>query len=186
MSAEIFPETGQTMPVLFIGHGSPMNAIEIESVCQRLGCRRGRSARTAGDPVRVRALGIARDGSHRDGPTAHDLRFLRFSAGVIPGPVPRPRFARAGRTGPAGGAGVWRPRGYAVGPGSWHLVGVKQMFPAAKIPVIQLSLDTAQPAGLPLPPRSRPALFTPPRYSYPGEWKYGPQFAPDRLGGQRL
>ena len=48
-----------SMPVLFAGHGSPMNAIE-DNVHPRLANCRGIDAETEGDPVHFSALGDTR------------------------------------------------------------------------------------------------------------------------------
>ena len=117
------PESDRPMPALFVGHGSPMNAIE-DNAFSRAWQAEGRalprpaailciSAHWETDGTRVTAQAQPR--------TIHD--FGGFPACAVRAAVPGPRLARAGPAGlryDHGDAGAPRPR---VGPRSRRMVG---------------------------------------------------------------
>jgi 4,5-DOPA dioxygenase extradiol len=133
------------MPVLFAGHGSPMNAIEDNE------WSRGHAA-LAGLVPRPRAiLAVSAhwesDGSFTtlDDPPATIHDFGGFPAPLYamryPAPGDRALAERAGRL--AGGAAA---DGRGLDHGTWAVL--HRMYPAADVPVVQLSLDVrATPAG---------------------------------------
>jgi len=143
------------MPVLFLGHGSPMNVIEDNawrSTWQELG------AQLLARPVRpqlilcVSAHWLTRGGWYLTGMaqprTIHDFGGFpsELYAQRYPAPgAPAVAHALAGmlRT-PAGGAplGVDEDE-WGLDHGAWGVL--KPMFPAADIPVLQLSMDYARP-----------------------------------------
>ena len=59
------------MPVLFIGHGSPMNAIEDNQFLPHLAAVSRKPAPTQSHPVRFRSLGNIGDRCNRHAPTTH-------------------------------------------------------------------------------------------------------------------
>ena len=68
-----FAETPDRLPALFVGHGSPMNALE-DNEFSRAWVDAGPRAPDPGrDPVHLGPLGNDRQPGHRDAPAAHDL-----------------------------------------------------------------------------------------------------------------
>ncbi len=59
------------MPVLFVGHGSPMNAIEDNQFSRTWRLLGEALPQTQGDPVHQRPLGDLGDGGHSYGIPAH-------------------------------------------------------------------------------------------------------------------
>ncbi len=76
----------ERMPVIFVGHGNPMNALYAKFIYEGLGGARRSTATSARDSGCFRALVSARHGGYRDGRAAHHSRFRRF---------PRRAFCRA-------------------------------------------------------------------------------------------
>ena len=71
------------MPVLFVGHGNPMNAIERNEFHRQLGGAGRAAAATGGDPLRLRALGNAERLRDGDGDAGDDPRLLRVPEGAL-------------------------------------------------------------------------------------------------------
>jgi 4,5-DOPA dioxygenase extradiol len=137
----------KTMPVLFIGHGSPMNAIEDnefkrgwEEVVRRLPKPRaalcisahwetpGVSITAADRPETIHDFyGFPRKLFEVRYPAPGDPDLARETAGIV-------RGARVGLDGNRG-----------LDHGCWSVL--RAMYPAADIPVLQLSLDTSQPGA---------------------------------------
>jgi 4,5-DOPA dioxygenase extradiol len=134
------------MPVLFVGHGSPMNAIEDNEFS------RGWKA-IAGDLPRPSAIlcvsahwetaGVQVTGMDQP-PTIHD--FAGFPPKLFEVRYPAPGSSwlasetiRAVRRVPVGIDREW-----GLDHGCWSVLG--QMYPRADVPVVQLSLDRSMPA----------------------------------------
>lgn len=136
-----FPETDQKMPVLFTGHGSPMNAIEENEFSQ--------AWRQMGQAL-PRPKVILCVSAHWETPgswvtampqpkTIHDFggfpRELYEKSYPAPGSPELAEFTRQ----TVGGSQIGLDQSWGLDHGAWSVLC--QMFPAADIPVIQLSLD---------------------------------------------
>jgi 4,5-DOPA dioxygenase extradiol len=135
------------MPVLFVGHGSPMNAIEDnaitrgwQAVARRL--PRPRAIVCVSAHWETRGVGV---NSAAQPSTIHDfggfpqaLFDVRYAA---PGdPALAQRIARLSEAPP-----IHADPGHGLDHGAWSVLRV--MYPDADIPVLQLSLDTSQPGA---------------------------------------
>ncbi len=132
------------MPVLFMGHGSPMNAIEDNEFSQAW------SATAAGLPRPQAILCVSAHWETR-GPavtsmtqprTIHDFFGFPPELYAVQYPAPgSPELAR--RTGDLlDGAHISMDTSWGLDHGAWSVL--KRMYPAADIPVVQLSLDRTQ------------------------------------------
>lgn len=139
--SESAPTTTALMPVLFIGHGSPMNALEdnlFSRNWRRLGAVLPRpeailcvSAHWETRGTRVTAMAEPRT-IHDFGGFPAALYQMRYAA---PGSPPLAHeIQRRVRSAP-----VELDEGWGLDHGSWSIL--HHMFPAADIPVVQLSLD---------------------------------------------
>lgn len=135
------------MPVLFLGHGSPMNAIE-DNVYHRswatLGQRLPRPKAILVVSAHWETRGIYVTGAEQP-ETVHDfygfpkpLFDVRYPAPGSPALALRVRELLEGRH-------VHLDPGRGFDHGVWGVLG--PMYPSADIPVIQLSIDTAQPGA---------------------------------------
>ena len=138
---------GETMPVLFVGHGSPMNAIEDNEF------KRGWEAVARGLPRPKAALCIS---AHWETPgvsitvadrpeTIHD--FYGFPRKLFEIRYPAqgdPALARK-TAGMVRGTRVGLDENRGLDHGCWSVL--RAMYPAADIPIVQLSLDTSQPGA---------------------------------------
>lgn len=142
------PETGAKMPVLFIGHGSPMNAIE-DTEFSRAWAEAGRSLpkprailcvsahwETAG--TRVTAMEQPR--------TIHD--FHGFPPALFEKRYPAPGSPELARMTQEAlhESGVQLDSAWGLDHGAWAVLS--QMYPKADVPVIQLSLDEKMPPSI--------------------------------------
>ena len=71
------------MPVLFIGHGSPMNAIEENEFVQWMEGNWENDSKTQCNSMYLGALGNQRDICHSNGKTGYHSRFWWISGGVV-------------------------------------------------------------------------------------------------------
>jgi len=145
------------LPVLFLGHGNPMNAIEDNEYRRSwvdLGTQFGPGQRWALPRliVCVSAHWLT-DGwqitANENPRTIHD--FGGFPQALLDQQYPAPgdpaaAQAIAGLLSPApDGAGVSLSNDWGLDHGSWSVL--KPMFPSAQIPVLQLSMDYARPVA---------------------------------------
>jgi 4,5-DOPA dioxygenase extradiol len=135
------PETGATMPVLFIGHGSPTNAIE-DTEFSRAWADAARSlpkpravlcvsAHWETEGTRITAMERPR--------TVHDFYGFPRALHEMQYPAPgSPEVARMAQ-GLARKAPIELDSGRGLDHGAWAVLC--RMFPEADVPVVQLSLD---------------------------------------------
>ena len=135
------------MPALFVGHGSPMNAIE-DNAFRRAWAA---AARAIPRPKAVLCVsahwetgGVAVSGSDRP-ETIHD--FYGFPDALFAVEYPAPGDPALGRTVAAtvNGAPVALDADRGLDHGAWSVLCA--MYPDADVPVVQLSLDTRRPAA---------------------------------------
>ena len=135
------PETGQKMPVLFVGHGSPMNAIEDNEFSQKW----RQIAKNIPKPVAVLCISahwLTRGTFVTAAPqleTIHD--FGGFPQALFNVKYPAPGFPELAKETKnlIKNTEVGLDHEWGFDHGSWSVV--KQMYPDANIPMIQLSLD---------------------------------------------
>jgi 4,5-DOPA dioxygenase extradiol len=135
------------MPALFVGHGSPMNAIE-ENAFSREWSRIGKSIPPPQIILCISAHWETRGSliTAMDHPrTIHD--FGGFPPELYAATYPAPGDRRRAMTIAASiaGAHVGLDESWGLDHGCW--IVLTRMFPHAKVPVIQLSLDHTQPAS---------------------------------------
>ena len=138
------------MPVLFLGHGSPMNAIEGQRLSQKLASARPtirhRVCATATDFVHLCTLADSRRVAHCNGKTANHLRLWRLSASSV-----RPAISCARRTFCTREiAAQFSHLSLDLDKHQWGLdhsawAVLKPMFPDASILTVQLSMDYDRP-----------------------------------------
>ena len=141
---QAFPETGETMPALFVGHGSPMNAIEDNEFSRSW-------ALMAQELTRPKAIlcisahwetsGTQVTGMDKP-KTIHDFGGFPRALFETEYPAPgSPELAQLTREtikkAPVQLDGAW-----GLDHGTWSIL--IKMFPQADIPVVQLSLDFTQ------------------------------------------
>jgi 4,5-DOPA dioxygenase extradiol len=136
------PPTNGRMPVLFVGHGSPMNAIE-DSAFGREWARVGRELprpeailcisahwETGG----IRLTGLAQP------KTVHD--FYGFPPALYAQQYPAPGSPALAQKAAGLLPGAMLDVKWGLDHGTWSVLS--KMYPKADIPVVQLSLDTAR------------------------------------------
>jgi 4,5-DOPA dioxygenase extradiol len=139
------PDTGTTMPALFIGHGSPMNAIE-DNEFSRAWAETAKSlprpnavlcvsAHWETQGTRVTAMEQPR--------TIHD--FYGFPPALFQQRYPAPGSPELARMiqGMVRHAHVALDEEWGLDHGAWSVLC--RTFPAAQVPVVQISLDQRQP-----------------------------------------
>lgn len=140
-------EQEKPMPVLFIGHGSPMNGIEHNTFSQEW------ARRAAQMPVPAAVLVISAHwltrGTHitaMEHPrTIHDFGGFPQELFDVQYPAPgMPALAEETRN-LISSTQVGLDHDWGLDHGAWTVV--RHMFPDAKIPVLQLSIDYAKPAA---------------------------------------
>lgn len=142
------------MPVLFVGHGSPMNAIEDNAYRQsweQLGSQLLAHIDRPQLVLCISAHWLTQGGSYLTGmrqpKTIHD--FGGFPAELFAQQYPAPGAPEAARQIAAGlRQHDGRPAGvdaeeWGLDHGTWGVL--KPMFPGAEIPVVQLSMDYSRP-----------------------------------------
>jgi 4,5-DOPA dioxygenase extradiol len=142
-----FPETGETMPVVFVGHGNPMNAIE-DNVYSRAWIGAGTALPRPRAILSISAHWETK-GSHV---TAMERPRTLYTFDGLPEELYRVRYPAPGS--PQLAALVRqtlkskevRPDGkWGLDHGTWAVLC--RLFPAADVPVVQLSLDRTQGAA---------------------------------------
>jgi 4,5-DOPA dioxygenase extradiol len=139
-----FPESDHKMPVLFVGHGNPMNALE-DNEYSRAWAEVGKSL-----PVPTAILCVSAHwetiGTHVTGmdkpKTIHDFggfpRELFEFQYPAPGSIELAYLTRD----TVKGTPVDVDQGWGLDHGTWSVLC--RMFPEANVPVVQLSLDRSQ------------------------------------------
>ena len=133
------------MPVLFVGHGSPMNAIEDNEFSR--GWKK--IAREVPRPEAILCVsahwetaGVLVTGMEKP-PTIHDFAGFPRELFEVGYPAPGSPWLPQETIGLVRKAAVGIDRAWGLDHGCWSVL--RQMYPAADIPVVQLSLDTSQP-----------------------------------------
>ena len=134
-----------TMPVLFIGHGSPMNAIEDNEFS-----RAWRDAAARFDKPRAvvcisahwetAGVRVLADAHPR---TIHDFYGFPDELFAVRYPAPGSAELSARIVELLEGFSAVPDREWGIDHGTWSVL--RRMYPAADVPVVQVSLDTAQP-----------------------------------------
>ena len=123
------------MPAAFVGHGSPMNALETNRYTEAWRGFGASRPPAPGDPGHLCALVHQRHRGHRDATPAHHPRLLRLPPGAVRDRLRRARAARARR----GGRRRRRPdlgggRSRQLGHRPRHLVGARARLSAGRHP----------------------------------------------------
>jgi 4,5-DOPA dioxygenase extradiol len=137
---------GERMPVLFVGHGSPMNAIEDNEF--------SRAWREVGKSL-PRPKAILCISAHwetwgtlvtamEQPRTIHDFGGFPRALFEAQYPAPGSKWLAQETANAVRSAEVGLDRDWGLDHGAWSVL--KQMFPAADLPVVQLSLDYTKPA----------------------------------------
>ena len=139
-----FPDMGETMPVLFMGHGSPMNAIEDNEYSRSW----AQIAQTLPRPKAILCVsahwetaGTSVTGM-KNPKTIHD--FGGFPQALYDAEYPAPGSPELARLTQetVRKAPVQMDQSWGLDHGTWSVL--IKMFPQADIPVVQLSLDHTQ------------------------------------------
>lgn len=144
--AESLPEQDQVMPVLFVGHGSPMNGIEDNEFSARwrkMGAELSQpravlcvSAHWLTTGTFVTAMEQPR--------TIHDFGGFPRALYEVDYPAPGAPALAQEAAGLVQSTQVGLDHDWGLDHGTWSVV--KQMYPHADIPVLQLSIDYDRPA----------------------------------------
>lgn len=138
---------GEKMPVFFIGHGSPMNGIEDNEFSRSWGTL-GKSLAPPAAVLCISAHWLT-DGTYvtamEQPRTIHDFYGFPQALFNVQYPAPgNPRLAKE-TADLVTKTHVGLDHEWGLDHGTWSVV--KQMFPDAKVPVLQLSIDYAKPAS---------------------------------------
>jgi 4,5-DOPA dioxygenase extradiol len=140
-------ETGEKMPVLFIGHGSPMNGIEDNSFSKKWQ-ELGTSLETPKAVLVISAhwLTNGTQVTAMDHPkTIHDFGGFPQELFDVQYPAPGDSSLAAETKSLIQSTHVGLDHDWGLDHGAWTVV--RHMYPKANIPVIQLSIDYAKPAS---------------------------------------
>ena len=133
------------MPVLFVGHGNPMNAIERNEFYrswQKLGRRlpKPKAVLCVSAHWETRGVYVTATGKPE---TIHDFYGFPKALFDVQYPVPGDAHLAHRISGLISSTKVRLDQGRGLDHGAWSVLA--PMYPAADIPVVQLSLDTSQP-----------------------------------------
>jgi 4,5-DOPA dioxygenase extradiol len=138
-------EQDQKMPVLFVGHGSPMNAIEDNEFSQRWRVM-GKELPTPKAVLIVSAHWLTR-GTHitamKNPKTIHDFGGFPRELHEVEYPAPGAPALAKETAALFKSTTVGLDHDWGLDHGAWSVT--KQMFPEANIPVMQLSIDYHKP-----------------------------------------
>lgn len=144
--AETLPKDGKRMPVLFIGHGSPMNAIETNEFTQTW-LKLAKEIPTPKAVLCISAHWLTK-GTHvtamEHPKTIHDFGGFPQALFDVEYPAPGDPLLAAEAKKILASTNVGLDHDWGLDHGTWSVV--KQMYPDAKIPVLQLSIDYYKPA----------------------------------------
>lgn len=134
-------------PVLFVGHGSPMNALADNAFTRTL----ARLGREIGEPKAVLCVSAhwltegTRATAMEKPRTIHDFYGFPAELGAIDYPAPgSPAVAALAREA-LGGAVDLDEGDWGLDHGAWAVL--RRMYPDAGVPVVQLSVDIARPGA---------------------------------------
>lgn len=141
------PETGEWMPVLFVGHGSPMNGIvdnEFSIRWKTLGKEIPRPAAVLCISAHWLTRGTFITAMEQPR-TIHDFGGFPKPLYEVQYPAPGNPSLAAEATNLVTKTKVVPDHDWGLDHGTWSVV--RQMYPDAKIPVLQLSIDYYKPAA---------------------------------------
>jgi 4,5-DOPA dioxygenase extradiol len=135
------PDTGSVMPVLFVGHGSPTNAIENNEFSrewQRLGRELPRPAAVLIVSAHWLTRGTAITAMPAP-PTIHDFGGFQKELYEVQYPAPGFPALASEVKGLVKGTDVHLDHDWGLDHGAWSII--LHLYPEADIPVLQLSID---------------------------------------------
>lgn len=134
------------MPVLFVGHGSPMNAIEDNEFSRGWKAIVGKIPRPSAIlcvSAHWETAGALVTGMEKP-PTIHDFAGFPRELFEVLYPAPGSPWLAKQTIGVVRKVAVGIDREWGLDHGCWSVL--RQMYPGADVPVVQLSLDTSMPA----------------------------------------
>lgn len=144
--SEGFTSSEKVMPLLFVGHGSPMNAIEDNEFSKRWE-QMGKEIAQPAAVLCISAHWLTR-GTHvtamEQPTTIHDFGGFPQALFDVQYPAPGNSTLATEVKGLIKSTNVGLNHDWGLDHGTWSVV--KRMYPDAKIPVLQLSIDYNKPA----------------------------------------
>jgi 4,5-DOPA dioxygenase extradiol len=135
------------MPVVFVGHGSPMNAVqrnEFRRGWEDLGRRLPRPAAILCVSAHWEAPGVRLTAAERP-ETLHDFHGFPPALFEVRYPAPGDPLLARRAAGVLAGAGARLDPARGLDHGAWSVLVA--MYPAADVPVVELSMDTGRPGA---------------------------------------
>jgi 4,5-DOPA dioxygenase extradiol len=139
--------TGDRLPVLFLGHGSPMNGIEdneFSASWKALGREIPRPKAILFVSAHWLTRGTAVTAMERPR-TIHDFGGFPKALYEVRYPAPGSPASAREVASALGGEGIGLDREWGLDHGTWTIA--RHMYPEADVPVLQLSIDYHRPAG---------------------------------------